>query len=66
AVVDDAVAWVEKKAEKLSEEEGVGPYASPATCMPSDLDAIATGILPAVPSQETEEKMEAKKLEDEQ
>jgi hypothetical protein len=56
---------VEQKADKLSneEEDGVGPYASPGLCTPSDLDAIATGILPAMPSQKTVEKGEARKLE---
>ena len=56
AAVNEAVVWAERKAEKLSQEEGAGPYASPATCVPSDLDVIASGILPAVPSQEIVEK----------
>lgn len=65
AAVDEAVAWAEKKADKLSAEEGgVGPYASPATCIQtSDLDAIASGVLPAMPSQETENKGETGKPE---
>ncbi|KAF2800571.1 hypothetical protein K505DRAFT_355541 [Melanomma pulvis-pyrius CBS 109.77] len=65
AAVDDAVAWAEKKADKLSAEEGgVGPYASPATCLQtSDLDAIASGVLPAMPSQETENKGKTGKSE---
>ena len=64
AVVNEAVAWVEQKADKLSneEEDGVGPYTSPGLCTPSDLDAISTGILPAMPSQKTVEKGEARKL----
>ncbi|KAF2477815.1 uncharacterized protein BDR25DRAFT_338554 [Lindgomyces ingoldianus] len=50
-IVDDAVSWAEEKFEKLSVEQGqgVGPYASPATCAPSDLDPIASGVLPAMP-----------------
>lgn len=46
SVVDEAVAWAEEKVGKLSakEEDGTGPYGSPATCAPSDLDPIATGI----------------------
>jgi hypothetical protein len=67
AAVNEAVAWVEQKADKLSNEheDGVGPYASPGLCAPSDLDAIATGVLPAMPSHETREKGEARKLEHE-
>lgn len=50
--VDDALAWAEKKVGSLdSEKGGAGPYDSPATCMPSDLDAIASGILPSIPSK---------------
>ncbi|KAH6864735.1 hypothetical protein BKA58DRAFT_231423 [Alternaria rosae] len=50
-VVDGAIAWAEQKIDKLSaEQDTTGPYASPATCMPSDLDAIASGILPAMPA----------------
>ncbi|KAI4952865.1 hypothetical protein J4E86_006401 [Alternaria arbusti] len=49
--VDSAIAWAEQKVDKLSaEQDTTGPYASPATCMPSDLDAIASGILPALPA----------------
>ncbi|KAI4670754.1 uncharacterized protein J4E88_009847 [Alternaria novae-zelandiae] len=49
--VDCAIAWAEQKVDKLSaEQDTTGPYASPATCMPSDLDAIASGILPALPA----------------
>jgi hypothetical protein len=43
--------WAEKKVDRLSsteEHEITGPYTSLATCMPSDLDVIASGILPAV------------------
>ena len=51
--VDEAVAWVEKKAEALSSEsDSTGPYTSPATCVPSDLDPIACGALPAVLKEE--------------
>ncbi|KAI4914642.1 hypothetical protein J4E90_004673 [Alternaria incomplexa] len=49
--VDSAIAWAGQKVDKLSaEQDTTGPYASPATCMPSDLDAIASGILPALPA----------------
>jgi len=49
--VDSAIAWAEQKVDKLSaEQDTTGPYTSPATCMPSDLDAIASGILPALPA----------------
>lgn len=67
AAVNEAVAWVEQKAGKLSneDEDGIGPYASPGLCAPRDLDAIATGVLPAMPSHETGEKGEARKLEHE-
>jgi hypothetical protein len=48
--VDGAIAWAEQKVDKLSAEtDSTGPYTSPATCMPSDLDCIASGILPAMP-----------------
>ncbi|OAG16753.1 hypothetical protein CC77DRAFT_996071 [Alternaria alternata] len=50
SAVDTAIAWAETKVESLSaEHDSTGPYTSPATCMPSDLDAIASGILPAMP-----------------
>jgi hypothetical protein len=49
SAVDSAITWAETKAESLSaEQDSTGPYASPATCMPSDLDVIASGILPAM------------------
>lgn len=52
AAVDDALAWAEKTVEALgSDQDGVGPYESPGTCMPSDLDPIASGILPAMPNK---------------
>jgi hypothetical protein len=53
SAIDEAVIWAEKKAEALSEEVegGVGPYASPATCMPSDLDPLASGVLPAIEAE---------------
>ncbi|RAR10002.1 hypothetical protein DDE83_005217 [Stemphylium lycopersici] len=52
AAVDDALAWAEKTVEALgSNQDGVGPYDSPGTCMPSDLDPIASGILPAMPNK---------------
>lgn len=64
AAVNEAVVWAERKAENLSQEEGAGPYASPATCMPSDLDAIASGILPAVPSQEIVEREAEREMQE--
>ncbi|CAO2654325.1 Nn.00g110580.m01.CDS01 [Neocucurbitaria sp. VM-36] len=57
--VDGALAWAEKKTDELSaEEDSTGPYTSPATCVPSDLDAIASGILPAMPTQRQSERHE--------
>lgn len=51
AAVDGAIAWAEKKADDLSSEsDSTGPYTSPATCMQSDLDPIAGGIVPAMPT----------------
>jgi hypothetical protein len=45
-VVDGAFAWAEKKVEELSaESDSTGPYTSQATCVPSDLDPIASGVL---------------------
>lgn len=54
SAVDGAVTWAGKKVAKLSSEkdDGTGPYESPATCAPSDLDAIGAGILPAMPATE--------------
>lgn len=52
-VVDGAIAWAEKKADQLSSKsDSTGPYTSPATCAPSDLDPIASGVLPAMLVQE--------------
>ena len=51
--VDGALTWAEKKVDQMSsgeEHEITGPYTSPATCVPSDLDVIANGILPAMPA----------------
>ncbi|KAH7081759.1 hypothetical protein BKA63DRAFT_218102 [Paraphoma chrysanthemicola] len=49
AAVDGAIFWVEKKADELSSHsDSTGPYASPANCASSDLDAIATGASPAM------------------
>jgi hypothetical protein len=49
SAIDSAITWAETKAESLSaEQDSTGPYASPATCMPSDIDVIASGILPAM------------------
>ncbi|CAN9413550.1 unnamed protein product [Alternaria sp. RS040] len=71
SAVDTAIAWAETKVESLSaEHDSTGPYTSPATCMPSDLDAIASGILPAMPiarqydgGVDDEKKKEAKGTE---
>lgn len=70
SAVDTAIAWAETKVESLSaEHDSTGPYTSPATCMPSDLDAIASGILPAMPIARQydggvdDEKKEAKSTE---
>ncbi|KAF2822777.1 hypothetical protein CC86DRAFT_372590 [Ophiobolus disseminans] len=50
--VDTAIAWAEKKVDALgSESDSAGPYASTATCVPSDLDPIAAGVIPAVTTQ---------------
>ncbi|KAH5683181.1 hypothetical protein HBI21_037280 [Parastagonospora nodorum] len=52
-VFDGAIAWAEKKADQLSSgSDSTGPYTSPATCAPSDLDPIASGVLPAMLVQE--------------
>lgn len=57
--VDGALEWAEKKAEQLGEEtDDTGPYASPATCAPTDLDPIASGVLPAMPAPGCEDKEE--------
>jgi hypothetical protein len=51
--VDGALTWAEKKVDQMSsgkDHEISGPYTSPATCVPSDLDVIASGILPAMPA----------------
>ena len=56
--IQGAVAWTEKKADELvSKDDSTGPYASPATCAVSDLDPIASGILPAaMPTQDENER----------
>jgi hypothetical protein len=55
--VGGAIAWAEKKVEALNaESDSTGPYTSAATCVPSDLDPIASGIpLPAVTTQKEKE-----------
>jgi hypothetical protein len=73
AAVDGAIAWAEKKVDALgSEQNSTGPYSSPATCMPSDLDVIASGVLPGMPTvrqydgtAEGEEKAQDKQTEKE-
>jgi hypothetical protein len=57
--VDGAIAWAEKKAEELSlESDKNGPYTSPATCAPSDLDPIASGalLIMSTPKKATDEE----------
>jgi hypothetical protein len=65
--VEEVIAWAERKIEKLvAESDETGPYTSHATCAPSDLDPIGSGVLAAVPahgSQKTDE-MSRKKSED--
>jgi hypothetical protein len=62
--VDGAVAWAEKKVEELtSEGDSTGPYTSPATCAPSDMDVIASGVLPGMPT-ETKSEDDDKEEED--
>ncbi|KAJ4303556.1 hypothetical protein N0V90_002454 [Kalmusia sp. IMI 367209] len=62
--VNEAVAWTKAKVEKLSAEkdDGTGPYSSLSTCAPSDLDPIAMGVLPALPT-EKEEDVDARENE---
>jgi hypothetical protein len=66
--IQGAVAWTEKKADDLvSSEDSTGPYASPATCAVSDLDPIATGILPAaMPTQNENERTSSGRVSDRQ
>jgi hypothetical protein len=63
AVVGGAIAWTEKKVDDLSSEaDSIGPYTSQATCVPSDLDPIASGVLAAMPLQRmdgTDESVQA-------
>lgn len=52
--VEEVFAWAEEKVEKLGRQsDDTGPYTSPATCAPSDLDPIESGVLAAVPKQES-------------
>jgi hypothetical protein len=70
SVVDKGLTWAENKVDEMSsheEHENVGPYTSPATCVPSDLDVIASGILPAVmqfDSNDEEAEMEGEEAEE--
>ncbi|KAF2027231.1 hypothetical protein EK21DRAFT_91663 [Setomelanomma holmii] len=65
--VDAAIAWAERKVDDLSSEaDSTGPYTSPATCVPSDLDAIASGVLPAMPTQDPNGKNSEKAKVDEE
>lgn len=59
-VIDEAIEWTEKKVDELTvdKEEGVGPYASPATCVPSELDPIASGVMPAMEAEKSKENAE--------
>jgi hypothetical protein len=65
AAVGSALAWAETKVEALnSESDRTGPYTSAATCVPSDLDPIASGIpLPAVTTQKEKEMDEHEQSE---
>jgi hypothetical protein len=69
AVVGGAIAWAEKKVEDLSSEaDSTGPYTSQATCVPSDLDPIASGVLATMPMQRmdgTDESVQAQNDGDE-
>jgi hypothetical protein len=60
--VDGAFAWAEKKARELSSaSDSTGPYTSQATCAPSDLDPIASGVLATMGTQgmgDTDRSME--------
>ncbi|KAF2853676.1 hypothetical protein T440DRAFT_389173, partial [Plenodomus tracheiphilus IPT5] len=59
SAIDGVISWAEEKVEGLSaEQDNTGPYSSPALCAPSDLDPIASGILPAMPSETTHENEE--------
>jgi hypothetical protein len=62
SAVHEAVVWTEKKAEELAHSDNrAGPYDSPATAAGgmSDLDVIATGVLPAtIPVQEDRKDQE--------
>jgi len=57
AAIDGVLTWAEDKVEELgAEPEDTGPYSSPALCAPSDLDPIASGVLPAMPSRNAVER----------
>lgn len=63
AVVHEAVVWTERKAEELAHaEDRTGPYDSPATAAGgvSDLDVIATGVLPATAQAQQDGKDQQK------
>ena len=49
-----------------SEQDSVGPYTSPAMCVPSDLDVIASGVLPAMPDQQPPDNDHEGEVKDEQ
>jgi hypothetical protein len=52
--VEEVFAWAEEEVEKLGKQsDDTGPYASPATCAPSDSDPIGSGVLPTVSKQES-------------
>lgn len=62
--VDGAIAWAEQKVDDLSREaDSTGPYTSPATCVPSDLDCIASGILAGMSPEEKREGHEEREEE---
>ncbi|KAH9861860.1 hypothetical protein J1614_011613 [Plenodomus biglobosus] len=59
AAIDGVLSWAEDKVEGLSaKQDDTGPYSSPALCAPSDMDPIASGILPGMPGMHSEKTHE--------
>lgn len=58
SAITGVVKWAEKKADDLGKENegGVGPYASPATCIPNELDPLSSGVMPAMEAETSKEK----------
>jgi hypothetical protein len=72
SVFEGAFTWAETKVDNLSSESDcTGPYTSQATCVISDLDPIASGVLAAMammketydPAQEQKAKDERRNME---